>query len=119
MRQIISNILHYLMIILFILSFFALVDVGIQVSQFSNYRQTVDDNIARYGGLTNTAVYKINEYSQSHNKNRFSVISEDMGKKKKYGEIVSYQIKQEYQIRFLISKKVIKYSDGTVVSEVR
>lgn len=119
MRQILSNILHYLVTIIFILMFFAFFDTSTQVSQLPNYKQYVNDNIERYGGLTTTAMTNINEYSKAYNDNRFSLVSTDIGKKKGFGEIVNYQIKQQYEIKFLINKKVTKYTSGQAVSEVR
>ncbi|MBO0444283.1 hypothetical protein P7H62_14010 [Vagococcus carniphilus] len=119
MRQINANIIHYLLLIIFILCGLSVWDVGIQVSKFSNYRKTVNENVARYGGLTPTAMEKINSNSKTYADNRFSIVSNELGVKKKYGEIINYQIKQEYEIKILINKKVTRYTDCSVTSEVR
>ncbi len=119
MRQINANIVHYLLLIIFVLCGLSVWDVGIQVSKFSNYRKTVNENVARYGGLTPTAMEKINSYSKTYSDNRFSIVSNELGVKKKYGETISYQIKQDYEIKILINKKVTRYTDGATISEVR
>ena len=111
MRQINTNIVHYLLLIIFILCGLSVWDVGIQVSKFSNYRKTVNENVARSGGLTPTAMEKINSNSKTYADNRFSIVSNELGVKKKYGEIINYQIKQEYEIKILINKKVTRYTD--------
>ena len=119
MKIILTEILYNLLVFIIILMFISLVDVGIQVSQLPNFKQTVNDNIERYGGLTNTAQDKIKEHSNTFNKGRFTVESADLGNKKEYGEVTNYSIKQVYEIKFLISKEVTRSTEGQAVSEVR
>lgn len=119
MRIILTEILYNLLVFIVVLMFVSLVDVGTQVSQLPNFKQTVNDSIERYGGLTDTAQNRIEEYSNTFNKGRFTVESADLGEKKGYGEVVNYNIKQVYEINFLISKKVTRNSEGQAVSEVR
>lgn len=119
MRQINANIIHYLLLIIFILCGLSVWDVGIQVNKFTNYRDVANANIARYGGLTSDAMSKINEYGKTYGGNRFSIVSSEIGVKKKYGETINYQIKQDYEIKILINKKVTRYTDSSATSEVR
>lgn len=119
MKIILTEILYNLLVFIIVIMFISLVDVGTQVSQAPNFKQVVNDNIERYGGLTDTAQNKIEEYSNTFNEGRFTVESVDMGKKKEYGEVVNYNIKQVYEINFLVSKKVTRNLEGQAVSEVR
>lgn len=119
MRQTFSNLVFYLLIMVLILSGVSGYQVYFQVSKFPNYQKVVNDNIARYGGLTAPAMEKINKQSRLYGENRFSIISDEMGVKKGYGEIITYQIKQDYEVNLIINKKITQYTEGSATSEVR
>lgn len=119
MRQTIIHMTLAISTMLLLLFGMAIWEVGIQVSKFGNYQKTVNEVVARYGGLTPPAMTEINAHSKQYGDNRFSIVSDEMGVKKSYGETISYKIKQDYEVNIIISKKITKYTEGSTISEVR
>ena len=66
-----------------------------EIQQVNSFRQYVDAQIERNGGLTINAMSNIDDYNEKHYKGRFRV-----NQKLPFGSIVDYQIVGEYKILF-------------------
>ncbi|WP_242281727.1 hypothetical protein, partial [Bacillus cereus group sp. BfR-BA-01454] len=70
----------------------------IKVSNVNSYKQQVNYQIERHGGLTEVAVQNLKEYSDKHYKGAFAVKSKQLNKKVQFGETVDYQVKATFKI---------------------
>ena len=90
-----------------------------QIQQVDGFRQYVDAQIERNGGLTETAVSSINEYSQKNYKGRYSVSSDQMSTKYPFGSIINYKIIGKYKVLFWEFDEQKYAINGSSVSLVR
>lgn len=93
--------------------------LGIKVSNINSYKQQVNYQIERHGGLTEVAVQNLKEYSDKHYKGAFDVESKQLYKKVQFGEIVDYQVKATFKIDFFKIPDVSMKFSGSASSEVR
>ena len=77
-----------------------------EIQQVNSFRQYVDAQIERNGGLTINAMSNIDDYKEKHYKGRFRVSSNQLNQKLPFGSIVDYQIVGEY--KFYSSILVLK-----------
>lgn len=85
----------------------------------SSFKQQVNYEIERQGGLTETAVENINQYSTDYYKGAYEIESDKLYEKVAYGETVDYVINARFDIK-IIPAPDLKFSfGGTGVSQVR
>lgn len=110
------NLLSLFMFCLLIVSISVYSIYQVQSVDFKNY---VDGEIERNGGLTDTAVDNINTYSTDHYLGRFEAISLSGNDKKSFGERVDYIVQGEVSILFFDLPDQIVSTRGFSVSQVR
>ena len=93
---------------------------GYQIQTITTYRQQVNYQIERKGGLTSEAVSELKDYSNKQYHGWYTVESPDLGKKVEFGEVVDYTIKATYPVTFLPNSVAIKLGiTGQAPSQVR
>ena len=98
-----SNIMINLKLYIFAIMTTFIVAISIfcfEIQQVNSFRQYVDAQIERNGGLTINAMSNIDDYNEKHYKGRFRVSSNQLNQKLPFGSIVDYQIVGEYKILF-------------------
>lgn len=90
----------------------------IQLSGINDYKQYVNVQIERTGGLTAEALEKIDTYSDKYHNGLFEIVGGERPKVQ-YGEVVEYEIKAVVPIKLLpVPPLEIDYG-GISVSKVR
>lgn len=91
----------------------------IQMGDINTFKQQVNYQIERNGGLTEDAMRAINDYSEQYLEGRFTVESDKINTKVNYGEIVDYKVNAVFDIKILPVPDVNMQFSGTGVSQVR
>lgn len=115
---IMENVKGYVGFILFML-IFSVVIFFIQVGDFNTFKQQVNYQIERQGGLTESALEEINDFSKNNYNGRFTVESELLNEKVDYGEAVDYEVIGTFKFNVFDLPEVNIPSNGTGVSQVR
>ena len=104
----------FLMMIIFSTGFFCY-----QVQDINSFKQQVNYQIERNGGLTPEALHGINNYSAKNNK-KYKVTSDKLNKRVKFGEQVDYTIEATIPVKLLpmISDVTLDFK-GNGVSQIR
>jgi hypothetical protein len=89
------------------------------VGQVNNFKQVVNYQIERNGGLTATAINEIEDYSNTYFDGRFTVSSDKLNQKVEYGEMVDYQITALFDIVIFPIPDVAMSFSGTGISQIR
>jgi hypothetical protein len=90
-----------------------------EINQANEFKQYVNYQIERNGGLTSEANNKINTYNQEYYKGKFTVQSSQMSQQLAFGKEVTYTINTKHDFFFLplLSKDIsVK---GTAISQIR
>lgn len=90
-----------------------------QVSSVNNFKSYVNLQIERNGGLTETALEYIENYSAESHNGRFTVSSEQLGTKVGFGEIVEYEIEGEVKFFLFDLENRAFTRNGSAVSQIR
>lgn len=90
-----------------------------EVSNVNSYKQQVNYEIERSGGLTPEVVEQLDEYSKTYYKGIFTISSDRLNQKVNYGETVDYMINGKFDIKILPLPDVNLSFKGTGVSQVR
>lgn len=102
-----------------ILALMAVVIFSIQVGEITTYKNQVNYQIERSGGLTEEVLTNLTEYSNELYGGRFRVESPQLNTKVTYGETVDYTVIGTFKpIYFSISEIEIP-SSGQAVSLIR
>lgn len=91
----------------------------INLNQAQDFKQMVNYQIERHGGLTTEAQTKIKNYSKDHFDNQFTVTSNSGTDKMEYGKEVSYTVNGKIKLLFItlpVQNIAIK---GAAISMVR
>ncbi|MDU6483107.1 MAG: hypothetical protein E6538_14020 [Paeniclostridium sordellii] len=72
-----------------------------EIQQVNSFRQYVDHEIERNGGLTASAITRINNYNEKNYKGKFTVSSDQKNQKFAYGSVINYKIVGKYKMLFL------------------
>ncbi len=105
--------------LLLLMMFISLTMFFFQFGNINSFKQQVNYQIERHGGLTEAAVENINQYSTEIYNGAFEIESEQLNEKVAYGETVDYVIKATFEISiFPVPDVEIDYG-GTGVSQVR
>lgn len=89
------------------------------INHANEYKQYVNYQIERYGGLNGTALTKINQYNRDHYEGKFKVESPQINQKYKYGEQITYTIKTKYKFFFLPILSQDIQVKGAALSNIR
>ncbi|MCJ8223653.1 hypothetical protein P8822_00415 [Bacillus sonorensis] len=101
---------------------FALFSAGaylININQANDFKQYVNYQIERNGGLTESAMGKISDYNEEHYHGRFNVVSSQGSRKMPFGEEVDYTIKGKYEFFFISLPVQLIHVKGSAVSMIR
>lgn len=74
----------------------------IQLSDVNLYKQQVNYQIERHGGLTKEAGAYLKDYSEKQYQGALSVKSDQLNKKVNFGDVVDYQVVANLKIILLI-----------------
>ncbi|MFB7304589.1 MULTISPECIES: hypothetical protein [Bacillati] len=91
----------------------------IELSSVNSFKQQVNYQIERQGGLTPSAMANINDYSKKYHKGNFTVTSDRLNKKVTYGEQVDYVVNGVFDIKILPIPDLEIQFKGTGVSQIR
>lgn len=98
---------------------FALFIYGIQNIQTQDFKNYVDGQLERHGGLTSVAASNISNFSDDYYQGRYSVTSLSGTGKKAYGEVIDYRISGTIDIVFMDIPNVLTSKNGSTISLVR
>lgn len=90
-----------------------------EINHANEYKQYVNYQIERNGGLTGEALEKVEAYNQNHYDGRFEIKSSQMSQQFAFGREVDYTINTTHEFFFLplLSKDIsVK---GTAISQIR
>ena len=90
-----------------------------EVNQSNNYKQYVNYQIERHGGLTAAAIEDINHYSESNFNGNFIIDSSQATAKEPYGTVIDYTAYANFKILFLEFDNVQVPIRGSAISLVR
>lgn len=90
-----------------------------QVQDVNTFKQSVNYQIERSGGLTTEAVNNINKYSKENFGGKYTIKSSQLNKKLDYGSQVDYQVIATIPIVFLPIPDVNLVFGGNSVSQIR
>ncbi|MBT2604959.1 DUF4320 family protein [Bacillus sp. ISL-53] len=91
----------------------------IELSNVNSFKQQVNYQIERQGGLTDPALSNIKQISDDYYNGTFTVTSDSLSTKVTYGETVDYVVKGTFDIKILPIPDVKLDFNGTGVSQVR
>lgn len=94
----IMEMVKWFIYLFLILIFVSIVLLGVQFLDVSSYKQQVNYQIERNGGLTVEAVNNLKEYSEKNYRNRFKVESDLLYKKVSFGDEVDYKVKATFKV---------------------
>lgn len=115
-----GEIASVLFIVFYILVLLTAAVFGYQIQTADSFRQHVNYNIERRGGLTEQSMKEINQMSKENYNNWYTVTSEKAGQKVSFGETVDYKIEASYPVLFISGLPTIKSQmTGQAVSQVR
>ncbi|TRZ39364.1 hypothetical protein CEQ21_07325 (plasmid) [Niallia circulans] len=90
------------------------------LGNINSFKQQVNYQIERQGGLTETAVANLDEYSKKYYHGNFTVESDQLNQKVSYGDPVDYTIKATFDVKiFPLIPDLHREFSGTGVSQVR
>lgn len=105
--------------IFIIFSLFSVSMFFININQANDFKQYVNYQIERNGGLTPTAMGKINKYNDEHYNGRFTVSSATGSRQMQFGDEIDYTITGEYKFLFIsLPAESIKIK-GSAISMIR
>lgn len=103
----------------FLVGMVAIVLFFLDINGANSFKQQVNYHIERNGGLTEEAIYTINNLSDEHYKGMFRIESDQMYEKVSYGEIVDYTVVATIPISiFPFPDQTIKLQ-GSGISQIR
>lgn len=102
-----------------IMMFISLTLFFFQFGNINSFKQQVNYQIERQGGLTESAVANINQYSNEMYNGAFEIESDQLYEKVSYGETVDYVVKAKFDIKIFPVPDVNLKFGGTGVSQVR
>lgn len=100
----------------------AIASVGLiffQIQEVNSFKQQVNYQIERKGGLTEEAVKELNAYSKENYLTEYKIESDRLNQKISFGEVVEYTVTAEIPIHFYKVPSIKYDSKGSGVSQVR
>lgn len=90
-----------------------------QLQDVNTFKQQVNYQIERNGGLTSKAIRNIKDYSDRNYQGRYEIKSDKLNQKVAYGEEVDYTVIATIPIQILPLPDVILSFEGNSVSQIR
>lgn len=90
-----------------------------QLQEVNSFKQQVNYQIERKGGLTEEAIRELNDYAQENYLSAYQIESDKLNEKVSFGDTVDYTIKVEIPIHFYQVPSIEYDSKGSGVSQVR
>lgn len=101
---------------------FSMVSLALFFSEINNandFKQYVNYQIERNGGLTSEAIEKINKYNQENFGGKFNIQSDQMNQQYSFGQEVDYTINTTHKFFFLpLASRDIAVK-GSAISQIR
>lgn len=107
---------------IFVILIMLIMSVGIfifRLQDVNHYKQKVNQQIERKGGLTDEAIEVINEYASENLAGEYQLEGDQLNEHVRFGEPVEYQIKVTYPIEIFEIPDVTLTFSGSSVSQVR
>jgi len=99
--------------------FLAIAVFVIELGSINNFKQQINYQIERNGGLTNEAVDNLNEYSKKNYGQKYEITSDNLYQKVAWGQKVDYTVLAVYKIKFFTAPDVHLKFRGSAVSMIR
>lgn len=115
----VMEIVKWFITLFLIMGIVSLTYFGIQLANVNSFKQQVNYQIERQGGLTEEAVQNLKEYSDKSYKGSFTVKSDQLNEKVEFGEIVDYQVVGKFDIILFPLPDVTMTFSGSGISQVR
>ncbi|EMF0336545.1 hypothetical protein KCT23_002355 [Enterococcus faecium] len=99
-----------------------MVSVGLfcyQLQDVNSFKQQVNYQIERRGGLTAEALKSLKDYSDKNYQGRYKIESNLLNQKVEYGQAVDYTVKATIPIQILPLPDVTLSFEGNSVSQIR
>jgi hypothetical protein len=101
---------------------FAMVSIALffsEVNHANEYKQYVNYQIERHGGLTTEAMQKVEKYNDEHYGGKFEIRSSQMSSQFPFGQEVDYTVNSTHNFFFLpiLSKDIVL--SGSAISQIR
>lgn len=99
-----------------------MVSVGLfvfQLQDINTYKQQVNYQIERKGGLTTEAIEELNDYSSNNYKGRYKVSSKSSQTKQPFGTSVEYTVVATIPISIFPVPDFVMEFEGNSVSQIR
>lgn len=90
-----------------------------RLQEVNSFKQQINYQIERRGGLTQEAVEELNEYSNENYLSNYRLESDKLNQKVSFGETVEYSVKVEIPIDIFNVPSLEFESKGSGVSQVR
>lgn len=90
-----------------------------QLQDINTFKQQVNYQIERNGGLTAEAISNLQEYSDRNYQGRYEIQSDKWNQKVGYGEEVDYTVIATIPIQILPLPDVVLSFEGNSVSQIR
>jgi hypothetical protein len=120
MEDYIAEITKWLLGGIILLIVLSMTIILMNIQDVNTFKQSINYEIERYGGLTAEAVSEINRQSEENYKGHFKVESQQMGEKVAFGDIVDYELNAEFPILLIPVIPSVKLTfHGSSVSYVR
>lgn len=107
---------------LYLISFMAIMSLALfffQVGDTNNFKQRVNYEIERQGGLTEEAMEVLNDYSLEKYNGRYTIQSEQLNQKVEYGNVVDYTVIGDFEVAIFPLPNVRMEFNGSGVSQIR
>lgn len=118
-EQSIMEFVKWFIALLIIMMMVSLTIFFINLSSVNSFKQQVNYQIERQGGLTKTAISNINDYSNKYYNGDYTVTSDLLNKKVSFGDEVPYVVNATFHIKIFPLPDVKLKFNGTGVSQVR
>lgn len=110
----------WMLSIMLLMTFVSFAIFCMDLGNINSFKQQVNYQIERHGGLTETAVENLNEYSQKYYHGDFVIKSNQLNEKVSYGDTVDYTVRGTFDIKiFPIIPDIHLNFKGTGVSQIR
>ncbi|MBM7541144.1 hypothetical protein [Amphibacillus cookii] len=90
-----------------------------QVQQSNHFTQYVNYQIERGGGLTETVIDDINDYSEAHFNGIFSISQSQATGRQPFGTVVQYTAEARLQVFFFEFDRIVLPINGSATTMVR
>lgn len=90
-----------------------------EIQDVNTFKQQVNYQIERRGGLTPEAVAELDSYSRKAYQGRYSIESAQLNKHVEFGQKVDYKVVGKFPIKFINTKPIVVEFPNSGYSQVR